>query len=406
LRDYGYNFRRNYLLWSKDFGLILAEAAKIKELVNGQIKITHTAIGLGGRGIAGLLMPAGNIVRGFMVPILENDQIVFDEVISVKKEYCAEETYDLDIETYHNYIAEGVMVHNSIFGWASGDPTLMLDFPCDEQITLHQSHRCSRAVHDLARTIVEKRFQTRYPDDDFTPTDTQGEVMRGRPSFDNGGSTFYLFRTRYLLNLAYDELLAKGIPFITRKGKLSPLDDRKGSKKSAVKALYGLYNGERVALSDLGRLIKYIPGRGFIEHGQKAKLEEYCLESAGSFVMASNLLMLGFTLKFVEALKSEPFGVLSPKDFPDSHKSYLLDVIETHGPEILDTDIPLCLSTCHSAKGLEADSVVLCPDYTAKPWRRLIGNDEEEHRLAYVAVTRARNRVVVLPPSKTQYYPI
>jgi superfamily I DNA/RNA helicase len=296
--------------------------------------------------------------------------------------------------------------YQSIFGWASGDPTLMLDFPSDEQTTLHQSHRCSRAVHDLARIIVENRFKTRYPDDDFTPTDTEGEVVRGRPKSFEDGSTFYLFRTRYLLNLAYDELMAKGIPFVTRKGKLSPLDDRKGSKKSAVKALYGLYSGQRVALLDLGRLIQYIPAKGFIEHGQKAKLEGYCLENSGAFVMASNLLMLGFTLKFVEALKSEPLGVLSQRDFPDSHKSYLLDVIDTHGPEILDKDIPLCLSTCHASKGLEADSVVLCPDYTAKPWRRLIGNDEEEHRLAYVAVTRARNRVVVLPPTKTKFYPI
>jgi len=55
----------------------------------------------------------------------------------------------------------------------------------------------------------------------------------------------------------------------------------------------------------------------------------------------------------------------------------------------------LVLSTCHRGKGLEWDYVILC-DVTAgrMPWNLAFSLDEEL-RLLYVAVTRARKRVVV-----------
>ena len=75
------------------------------------------------------------------------------------------------------------------------------------------------------------------------------------------------------------------------------------------------------------------------------------------------------------------------------------------GPPLLDEDY-LILSTIHSAKGLEWDAVhVIHATDGCIPSDMAIGDDEEleeERRLLYVALTRARDEVTVLYPQR--YY--
>jgi DNA helicase-2/ATP-dependent DNA helicase PcrA len=78
---------------------------------------------------------------------------------------------------------------------------------------------------------------------------------------------------------------------------------------------------------------------------------------------------------------------------------------ELAGPPLLDDDY-LVLSTIHSAKGLEWDAVYLLHAADGNiPSDMATGDDdevEEERRLLYVALTRARDRLTVLFPQR--YY--
>ncbi|HBP65142.1 MAG TPA: hypothetical protein DD730_12910 [Desulfosporosinus sp.] len=60
-------------------------------------------------------------------------------------------------------------------------------------------------------------------------------------------------------------------------------------------------------------------------------------------------------------------------------------------------------STIHGAKGAEADNVVICPDVSYKAYKEMQDNPDDEARVFYVGVTRAKKNLYLLTP-KTRYY--
>ena len=76
------------------------------------------------------------------------------------------------------------------------------------------------------------------------------------------------------------------------------------------------------------------------------------------------------------------------------------------GINMNETDDAIVLSTIHSAKGLEWDRVYIlnCTDKTfPTPW---CDEDEieEQRRLFYVAITRARHKLVIFAPFYVDVY--
>lgn len=64
----------------------------------------------------------------------------------------------------------------------------------------------------------------------------------------------------------------------------------------------------------------------------------------------------------------------------------------------------ISVSTIHRTKGGEADHVVLIPDLTIRPWHAL--NTDEEQRVLYVAITRARHSLTFIQPQTQKHYAI
>lgn len=60
--------------------------------------------------------------------------------------------------------------------------------------------------------------------------------------------------------------------------------------------------------------------------------------------------------------------------------------------------------TIHGAKGAEADNVVICPDLSYKAFREMQDNPEDEARVFYVGVTRAKENLYILTPQTRYYY--
>lgn len=62
------------------------------------------------------------------------------------------------------------------------------------------------------------------------------------------------------------------------------------------------------------------------------------------------------------------------------------------------------LSTIHGAKGGEADHVVLLTDIAPRTWREIDKRPEDEARVWYVAVTRARQHLTVVDPAGPRHW--
>jgi len=392
----------------KDFGDALTMADEIKQTVGGVLKITHTAI-IEGKGRSGLIMPAGNVMRGFMIPVYTDNGVIFDDVVDIRREHGTEETYDINVSRAHNYFANKIMVHNCLYSWAGADPSIMLDMKCDKTVNLAQSHRCPVAVHDLSRKIVN-RFRIRYPNDDYKPKNEPGvisySVAQKIPWQElSGKRVFYLHRTHYLLNMAMNQLIEDVVPFMTLRGKKSPLQT---SDATLADIAYRLITGSSVTISNITKMMDYIPtktkdGKLYLESGAKTKCRDMVKKKSNQSVYINMLPQLGFTKQFLNDFNGRN-AVSILHGISDTNKVYLTKLVNKYGIGVLENQPSVIAGTLHSVKGMEADVSIINLNLTRKTYQAMINNPDQEHRLFYVAVTRSKDRVILVQPDDYQSY--
>jgi DNA helicase-2/ATP-dependent DNA helicase PcrA len=143
-----------------DYGHIEEVMEKIKEENNGEMRINKYAF-MTDKKFS--FMPAGHIHPGMLLPCVDGDRIIEDQVVGVTKRDYAGPVYDLDVEKVHNYIASGIAVHNSIYSWRGADFRNILNFEKDYKdatiIKLEQNYRSTKNILDAAHAIITKNQQ-------------------------------------------------------------------------------------------------------------------------------------------------------------------------------------------------------------------------------------------------------
>ena len=77
-----------------------------------------------------------------------------------------------------------------------------------------------------------------------------------------------------------------------------------------------------------------------------------------------------------------------------------------HKGEDLSKDPRIKISTIHGVKGNERDNVILFTDLSNAAYNEYLEDPDDEHRLFYVGVTRAKKRLNIIYPKTERGYDI
>lgn len=99
-----------------------------------------------------------------------------------------------------------------------------------------------------------------------------------------------------------------------------------------------------------------------------------------------------------------PWDQYLAKTSADIKKNEIIrNALNNVGLSCLTTEPSVSLMTYHASKGREADHVVLLTDCFRKAYDYGNRNPDDEKRLSYVGVTRAREHLTIIPPKTTMY---
>ena len=106
------------------------------------------------------LMPASHLHPSMIVAVETNGQIIEDEIVGIHREPYEGDVYDFEVNNLHNYIAGGVVVHNSIYRWRGADyrnvQRFEQDFPQSQTILLEQNYRSKQTILDAAMAVIDR----------------------------------------------------------------------------------------------------------------------------------------------------------------------------------------------------------------------------------------------------------
>ena len=133
----------------------LSEAADDAEIIMGAFLVDKGSSALFQKFS---LMPASHLHPSMIVAIEKNGKIIEDEITEVSHEPYQGTVYDLEVENLHNYIANSMVVHNSIYAWRGADwrniQRFEQDFPDAHTILLEQNYRSRQNILDTAMGVI------------------------------------------------------------------------------------------------------------------------------------------------------------------------------------------------------------------------------------------------------------
>ncbi len=116
---------------------------------------------------------AGQIFPGLQIPIIDDARILADEIIEVTREQYEGTVYDLEIPDVHNYIANGMIVHNSIYRFRGADVAVFRQVQADVQaadgftvdldLTFRAHQALVQTLNDLLRPVLGESIDPARP---------------------------------------------------------------------------------------------------------------------------------------------------------------------------------------------------------------------------------------------------
>lgn len=269
----------------------------------------------------------------------------------------------------------------AIFRWAGADVNFLINISSGARV-LEKSYRIPQSVFRIANKVIS-RIKTRTQKV-WSPREETGNVVT-EASFEHvnisSGQWLILSRSNYLLNEVEAHCRGLGVYF-----------ERKNNPSISQKKIDAVKNWEELRK---GNLIFPDQAENMLPYIKEAK------RKALNGIESSRKL----TLKEIQNLAELPepkiwhdmFTALTPHE-----RSYILSMLRL-GEKI--TKKPrITLSTIHSAKGGEADNVILLTDLPHKTWKSYEKNPDDDTRVFYVGLTRAKQKLHIVQPTTNKFF--
>lgn len=304
---------------------------------------------------------------------------------------------------------------------------------------LSQSYRVPLAVHGLAQHIIsrvsfrEKKqyFPRRDGDGNFIPGSV-GQITGSYNKNDyileeiirqveSGKSVMFLTSCAYMIDPLKLKLVENGIPFENefrrRRGDWNPLYEKNNgiSSKKLIQSFFASGPDENFwTVEQLTIWAKFITvgDLGLVKKIGKKVIEVLDKEVANG---SPGLHSVRNVLHQVLSAEAIPLALARDIDWLCSNiqksrsngMKYPLKVLSKYGHEGLNKKPLLTIGTIHSVKGGQADCVIVCPDISAQAavgCRINISDNDAMNRLFYVAVTRAKESVLIANPATKNFF--
>jgi DNA helicase-2/ATP-dependent DNA helicase PcrA len=121
------------------------------------------------------VIPASYVLPGMMIPVLDNGKLVEDEVLSVEKFTANIDVTDVAVPKNHNYIANGIVTSNSIYGWRGARAENISEFVSNYKpkiIRLGKNYRSTPQIIKVADKLI--RHNTERIAADFSTDNPNG----------------------------------------------------------------------------------------------------------------------------------------------------------------------------------------------------------------------------------------
>ncbi|HEX2182621.1 MAG TPA: 3'-5' exonuclease, partial [Rubrobacteraceae bacterium] len=452
----------------KDYGVAMRIVERIRSVLDVSVqRVARLGMNGGDSVVGGKSLPfqQASAVRPGMAVFTAGG---YDVVEKVERVRLDRPVYDIDVEGTHNFVAGGIVTHNSVYSWRGADIRNILDFERDypeaKVVKLEQNYRSTQTILDAANAVVannasrkHKELWTAGPPGErirvFTASDEYSEarfvVSEIERLIDAGvrpADMAVFYRTNAQSRALEDVLVREGVPYqvvggvrfyeraeikdamaylavisnpadsgaleriinVPKRGlgatsvarlqeharrnglslyeALAEADevDLTGAAKKACRAVRNLFEGWRVAAQEVAPT--ELIGAILDESGYRAELlAENTVESESRL---ENLEELINAAREYERVEPEPTlaGFLQEQALYSEQ-----DALSGEGGRV-------ALMTLHNAKGLEYDHVfVVGMEEGTFPHARSLDeqNLEEERRLAYVGITRAKRSLTL-----------
>lgn len=259
----------------------------------------------------------------------------------------------------------------SIFKWSGADLNTFLGLQGNKTI-LPKSFRLPRAIYNVANDIANK-INFRYVKD-WEPSDRDGQVTwinsPEEVKIDLNSTWLMLARQRYQLDEYVAMCRNQGIPYY--------LEGENILKSPDIKAVF-IYE-------------KLRKGDSIDEESAKllAKYAEQNLHEKESYTKDD--FFFDFSKPWFEALHKIGLETIA----------YIRKIKQNNISLLVEPKVKI--NTIHSVKGGEADNVILLTEIPGKTYKNYILNPDDEHRVWYVAVSRAKEKLFIVQPRMTKSY--